>query len=346
MAILLVCTALAEPPHVSSAARLEVLEITGRTLQGNPLNDPVARRVAIFAPRETRAGQALPIVYYLPGFGASSEDFIADGERSWCAGLVQQLADHGLPLVVAVVDCRNRWGGSQYLNSSAQGNYTDYVCDEIVPTVEARFPLAPGPNRRIVAGHSSGGYGALMLAMARQKLFAGVVALSPDSDFKVTHRPAVERPEVQHVTPREVEAFTAPDAGAPRPTDEFVELILGLSAAYAPAERPGGIRWLYDKRGKFQPKVWQQWLEKDPLVLVRKHLDAFAADQRIYLDGAAHDEWGFNVSARKIFEVLRQRPSPVTFYEPPGGHGDHLPERLARGLTWILNRPPRAVPAP
>jgi S-formylglutathione hydrolase FrmB len=216
------------------------------------------------------------------------------------------------------------------LNSTAQGNYADYVADEIVPAVEAQHPA----TKRVIAGHSSGGYGALMLAMAWPKLFGGVVALSPDSDFEVTHRPVVEQPEVRRVTQKQVDAFTA--EGARAPADGLVSLILGLSAAYTPATQPGRIEWLYDDAGKLRQTVWERWLAKDPLVIVRSRTNAFASDQRIYLDGAAHDEWGFNVSARKIFDLLRERPGPVTFNEPPGGHSDGVPERLARGLVWIL----------
>ena len=327
--------------NLAAAARLEILEVAGRTLRDNPLHDPVARRVAIFTPSQAKPGEALPVVYYLPGYGGSSEDDLARGERSAFAQLVQRLADDGLPLIIAIPDCRNRWGGSQYLNSTAQGNYADYLADEIVPAVEAQHPAAKGRAGRIVAGHSSGGYGALMLAMARQKIFGAVVALSPDSDFEVTHRAVVEQPNVRRVTPKEIETFTAPAKDAPRPADELVALICGLSAAYAPVgpERPGRFHWLYDEAGKFQPQVWQQWLDKDPLLLIRQHADAFAPDQRIYLDGASHDEWGFNVSARRMFELLRERPAPVTFYEPSGGHSDRVPERLARGLAWVFGRP-------
>lgn len=323
----------------SPGARFETIEVAGETLRGNPLNDPVARRVAIFAPRQAKASEPLPIVYFLPGFGGSSEEFIAQGERSAFAALVQQLADGGLPLVIAVPDGRNRWGGSQYLNSPAQGNYADYIADEVVAAVEKKYPAAKGRAGRIVAGHSSGGYGALMLAMSRQKVFGGVIALAPDSDFEVTHRKVVEQLSVRRVTAREAAAFAAP-RNAPRAGDGLVELILGLSAAYAPAgpAQPGRFHWLYDDAGNFQPQVWQQWLDRDPLLVVQKDARAFDPDQRIYLDGAIRDEWGFNVSARKIYDLLRKRPAPVTFHEPPGGHSDHLPERLARGLAWVFGK--------
>jgi enterochelin esterase family protein len=322
-------------------ARVVALDVPGRTLADNPLHDPAARRVAVFSPRERADDVALPMLYYLPGYGGSSEDFLTAGERSPFARLVQQMAADGFALRIAVVDARNRWGGSQYLNSPAQGNYADYVCDEIVPTVEARFALAKGRNARIVAGHSSGGYGALMLGMKRQKLFGAVIGLSPDSDFELTHRPFVEEPAVRRVTRAELNAFLSPVADTPLPADGTVRLMCGLSAAYAPVgkEEPGRFEWVWDERGEFQPRVWRKWLDHDPLLLIRKNADAFAPDQRIYLDGSAHDEWRFNISARRMFDVLEKRPASVTFYEPPGGHADHLAERLQRGVAWVFGRP-------
>ena len=45
------------------------------------------------------------------------------------------------------------------------------------------------------------------------------------------------------------------------------------------------------------------------------------------------------ISARRMFEVLEKRRALVIFYEPPGGHSDHLAERLQRGVAWVFERP-------
>src|SRR5439155_9610044 len=133
------------------------------------------------------------------------EDVIAQ-RGGWLARVVDRMAGAGLALRIAVVDGRSRYGGSQFLNSGATGSYADYVVDEIAPAVEARYALAKeAAFPRIIAGHSSGAYGALMLAMARQKQFPAVVALSPDSDFEVTHKPIVAHPSVRAVTRAELE---------------------------------------------------------------------------------------------------------------------------------------------
>lgn len=319
--------------------RLDVIEFSSRVLQNNPLQDPVVRRVAVFVPDQITNSAGLPVVYYLPGYGSSSKEFIKDAEK-WRV-FTQQLADEVAPVLLVVVDGRNRWGGSQYLNSSAQGNYADYVCDEIVPMIEARYPVTANQPRRIIAGHSSGGFGALRLGMLRPELFNGVIALSPDSDFPFTHLPLVKLPGVTNAPLQEIKSCMVAQMKIPLPEDGDLTYALGLSAAYAPVgpRQPGQFEWLYDANGRFQEKVWQRWLDNDPLTIVQRNPDAFHANQTIYLEGAAHDEFGANVGARKIYEVLRSRPARCTFYEPPGQHGDHLQARLERGLEWIFHRP-------
>ncbi len=321
----------------AGTAHLEVLHFDSQTLANNPLHDPTVRDVAIFIPAQIANNTPAPIVYYLPGYGGSSESFIAHS-NSWLK-LTQKIADQIIPMILVVVDAHTRWGGSQYLNSPAQGNYEDYVCDEIRTRVETRHPAATQGIRRIVAGHSSGGFGALRLGMARQDLFDAVIALSPDSDFPTSHLPLVRIASVTNEPLPEIERIV--HGKLPPPKDGDLIYALGLSAAYAPAgiSHPGEIDWLYDANGHFRPEIWQRWLDNDPLTLVKKDPLAFSPGQSVYLEGAAQDEYSANIGARKIFEVLQTEPIRCTFYEPPGHHGDHVPERLQRGLAWVFGRP-------
>ena len=311
----------------ASAAQLEVVSLTSAKLRGNPLGDPTTRRVAIFKPD---AAKDAPLVIYLPGWGGSAEDAIAQGAGGWFGQVVDRLAEKGMPFRIAVVDGRSRYGGSQFLNSGATGDYADYVTEEILPALSQ-----DGAKSCIIAGHSSGGYGALMLAISHHEKFPAVVALSPDSDFETTHKPLVETPSVRAVTRPELDAAMAPT----KPANIPASLILGLCANYAPiAGKPGRFEWLYDDRGQWRAEAWARWIALDPLTVVRKNPDALAKTQRVYLDGAEHDEFGANIGARKIHEVLRDKIPRVTFYESPGHHSDRLAERLIRGLTWVSEK--------
>ena len=330
-------------PGVLSAgeARMEVLQFESRALMNNPLHDPTSRPVPVFLPAQATNGARLPVVYYLPGYGNTTEGFI-ESSNVWLK-FTQKIADEITPVVIVMVDGKTRWGGSQYLNSTAQGNYADYVCDEIVSAIELRHPAPTHGVRRIIAGHSSGGFGALRLGSSRQKLFDAVIAMSPDSDFPTSHLPLVKVAAVTNVPLAEIEKIAA--GTLPVPEDGDLNYALGLSAAYAPrgSNHPGEFQWLYGAKGNFREAIWQRWLDNDPLTIVRKNPDAFAAGQAIYLEGAAQDEFSANIGARKIFEVLESRPARCTFYEPPGHHADHIGERLQRGLEWVFKRPPTDI---
>ena len=54
----------------------EAVEIPGKMLAGNPLLDPVERRAAVFTPRFQGNSSKFITVYYLPGYGGCSEDFL------------------------------------------------------------------------------------------------------------------------------------------------------------------------------------------------------------------------------------------------------------------------------
>ncbi len=317
--------------------------VPGITLRGNPLGDPSERRVAVSIPATVSADSPQITVYYLPGYGGSSEQFLGPNASPFSRSL-RDLAVEGIHVRLVVVDCRNRWGGSQYLNSSAQGNYADYVLNEVIPSVEKHFGAPPSSQHRLIAGHSSGGFGALRLAMMRPDLFGGVVALSPDTDFEVTHRELLAG-WAKHVSPRQLEAYKAPPERCIMPSNGGVQLALGISAAYAPtgANAPGDFEWIYDTAGRWREDVWKRWLDQDPVVLARRNPRVFGASQRVYLDGPDHDEFNAHKGARALSEVISKH-TPCVFFEPKGSHSDHLGERFCRGIEWVLGKEPRPVP--
>ena len=326
----------------ATEARIEVIQFDSRVLKNNPLHDPTSRPIPVFLPAQATNGARLPVIYYLPGYGSSPAKYIANS-NIWLK-FTQKVADEITPVILVIGDGKTRWGGSQYLNSAAQGNYEDYICDEIVSKVEAEYPVPTNGVRRIIAGHSSGGFGALRLGSSHQKLFDAVIALSPDSDFPTSHLHLTMKPAVTNMPLTEIKKFAA--RLSPMPTNGSLHYLFGLSAAYAPRSffHRGEFEWLFDAHGNFSQRVWQRWMENDPLTIVSNDPHAFALRQLIYLDGASQDEFRANIVARKIFDVLQTQSVRSAFYEPPGHHSDKIPQRLQRGLEWVFNRPLTDVP--
>lgn len=319
-------------PAMTAQATMESPTVPGALLRGNPLGDPVERKIAVFLPANYSTLPPLPTVYFLPGFGGSSAGAISD-PKPWETD-VQTLADNGHPVVLVVVDARTRWACSQYINSRAQGNYGDYIAHEIVDFVDSHYRVAPGADNRIIAGHSSGGFGALRLGLAYPKVFGHVVALSPDCDFNLSHLPLVT-PDVVRNYPLDKIRALAPISNSD------VLYAMALSTAYAPASHShtGQVDWLYDSQHHFREDVWKRWLANDPLQIISQDDNAFSQAKSVYLDGAAHDQFKANVGAGGIAMLLKARGVNCTFNEPPGGHSDHVPERLMAGITWSLTKP-------
>lgn len=89
------------------------------------------------------------------------------------------------PMVLVLTDCFTKFGGNQYINSSATGMYEDYIVNEIVPFVDKTYNI----SSHAVMGHSSGGYGTLVLGMRHPDIFQAVADHAGDSAFEYCYLP-------------------------------------------------------------------------------------------------------------------------------------------------------------
>ena len=101
---------------------------------------------------------------------------------------LDQLYAAGMPHAIVVLpDCFTRFGGSQYLNSSATGRYEDYFAGEIVDYIDSRYATIAAPGGRGIFGISSGGYGALVMGMRHPDRFGAVACQSGDMAFELCY---------------------------------------------------------------------------------------------------------------------------------------------------------------
>src|SRR2546425_2978345 len=152
-------------------------------LKGNPFGDPTRRDVAVYLPPKYDPKKRYPAAYAIVGYtgtGKSLLNFDPLGED--LKSKVDRLIRTGKmgPMIVPMVDCFTRVGGSQYINSTAIGRYDDYLCKEIIPLVERRYPV----SRRGIWGKSSGGYGAVVQGMLHPDTLQALAANSGDSFFQ------------------------------------------------------------------------------------------------------------------------------------------------------------------
>jgi len=105
-----------------------------------------------------------------------------------------------------MADAWTSYGGSQFIDSASTGPYMSYLCDEVVPFVDGRYPTLPGAEHRGLTGKSSGGYGAMVVPMLRPDVFGGLASHSGDAEGFIAF---VRRLDNHHLKDRQGRVVTA-----------------------------------------------------------------------------------------------------------------------------------------
>ncbi|MEO8202935.1 MAG: alpha/beta hydrolase-fold protein, partial [Betaproteobacteria bacterium] len=163
-----------------------VLEHTSKILKGNPLGDPHVRKVGAWLPPqyESEPQRRFPVLYDLVGFTGSGLSHtgwkpFGDNVAERVARLVHEKKMG--PAIIVFPDCFTALGGNQYVNSSAIGNYADYLTQEIIPFVDRELRTLASREHRGCFGKSSGGYGAIVHAMKYPGYWGAVADHSGDA---------------------------------------------------------------------------------------------------------------------------------------------------------------------
>lgn len=302
--------------ELAGGAVLTVLEIESAALRGNPLGDPHVRACPVLLPPggET-AARGAPLAAVLFGYTGFAHK-VLNKASMWQENLPERLA-RGMaegripPAVLIWPACETRLGGSQFVNSTGTGRYEDFVCDEVVPAAERAFGCG-GAGRRVVVGKSSGGFGALHLAMRRPGWFAAAGSHCGDLGFDVSHargfadalnawRKAGGPAAFLAALPRLEKFGLAEHAGAE---------LLALGHCYAPsAESPWGCELPVDpETGEPRPEAFARWLAFDPLRRVATQPEEAAALRglrALYLDAGESDEFALQWGLRRFVARLR-----------------------------------------
>ena len=231
---------------------IRVLRHKSRVLSGNALGDPVDRDLWVYLPPGyEESGLSYPVLWCLVGFTGAGAMIVA-GNR-WAPGLAERLdrliAGGCPPAIVAFPDGFTRVGGSQYLNSAATGRYEDYVCDELVPFVDGNLRTLPRHEARGVFGKSSGGYGAVSLAMRRPGLFAAAACHSGDMGFEFCYVPDFARCAARVARAGSLEKwFSEFESTEKKKSADFAPInAIGMAACYSPAaDEPLGLSLPFD----------------------------------------------------------------------------------------------------
>jgi len=292
---------------------VELLRFESKVLEGNAPGDPHVRTVPVYLPPsyESDAARRYPVAYVLAGFTGRGRMLLND--NLWNAPLdarMDALVAAGCgEMILVMPDCATRYGGSQYLDSSATGPYETHLVRELVPFIDGRYRTLADRGHRGVIGKSSGGYGALVQGMRHPEVFGAVACHSGDMYFEYCYRGDIPKFCARVQNAGGLDAwFAAFEAGRQQKHDDLTALnILGMAASYSPnpAARPFGIDLPCDlATGAFRQDVWARWEAWDPMHLLEAHADALRSMKLLYLDCGIRDEWNLHLGMRMFVSRL------------------------------------------
>jgi len=340
------------PWSIAWAGRLDEHTFESAVLRDNPLGDPSQRPLWVYTPPDYDAQpeRRYPSVYLLQGMTGQLDMW---RNRQAFRRTFPELVDHlfargeAPPCIVVYVDCWTSYGGSQFLDSPGTGRYHTYLCDEVVPWVDAHYRTLPRAAHRGIAGKSSGGYGAMVTPMLRPDLFGGLATHAGDAVFELCYLPEFGtclrtlRDHYEGSYERFWESFRARQPMT-RPGDGVLLNEYAMAACYS-ADPDGTIRLPFDVRsGQLVPEVWERWLGWDPVRMVPRYAEALRGLQAIYIDAGTRDEYFLDVGASAFRHALEQiGVTDVVFELFDAGHGQieyrypialtHLAQRLSPG---------------
>jgi enterochelin esterase family protein len=322
-------------------------EFTSALLEGNPLGDPPLRRVPVYLPEgHAQGGRRYPVLYALAGFTGTGRSFL---NYDWYQQNLPERLDRLIatgampPVVVVMVDGMTRLGGNQYVDSAAVGPWASHVVEELVPWAEESFPIQPGREHRGVFGKSSGGYGALMMALEHADTFAAAASHSGDAYFEYCYATDFPKAADGLRSAGGLAAFLAQLHEHPKfPARLFPTLnVVAMAHFYSPNDdRPHGFDLPFDEAtGARDEAVFARWLERDPVRLVERHAEDLRSLSLLWIECGTRDEWNLHHGARILARRLTDLGVPHVHEEFDDDHRslhyryDVTLPRLARALA-------------
>jgi len=345
------------------AGTLVVLEHDSKVLKGNPLGDPHLRKLGVWLPPQydegasnPKGGKRFPVLYDLVGFTGSGLGHVGwkpfgDNVPERAARLIHEQKMG--PAIIVFPDCFTALGGNQYVNSSAIGNYADYLTRELIPFVDREFRTLASREHRGCFGKSSGGYGAIIHGMQYAKYWGAIGDHSGDAHFDFVYwhdwpntlnTLAAHRRAKRRAGPVDVAREARYPGAAAGFDDGRIKRFLAhvwkkeklsgaeahcimnvcMAATYDPDPRaPLGFRVPFNlETGEPIEARWERWRRHDPINLVTQHRAALKSLRGIYLDCGWRDQYHIHYGMRILSRRLAEAGVRHTYEEFDDNHSD------------------------
>ena len=354
--------------------RTVILEHTSAILADNALRDPHQRKLAVWLPPQydealaagQPKGKRFPVLYDLVGFMGSGLSHI-----NW-RNLDENIPERAArlihegkmgPTILVFPDCFTALGGNQYINSSAIGNYADYLTKELIPFVDKEFRTLASREHRGCFGKSSGGYGAIIHGMKYAKYWGAIASHSGDAYFDfvymhdwpnsltelMKHRKLKREAGAINVLKEEKGAAKGMDDGRVKnfldsvwkkeklsDAEGHTMMMVAMAASYDPDPKaPLGFRLPFNlETGERIEERWKQWRKHDPVELVDKYAGNLKTLKGIFVDCGWRDQYHIHYGARTLSKRLAAAKVKHIYEEFDDTHSS-VDYRMERSLPFL-----------
>jgi Putative esterase len=337
-----------EPWSHDFKGRVDEHVFESEVLKDNPLGDPNERPLWVYVPPgyDDDAERRYPSVYAIQGMTGQIDMW---RNRFAFRKNFPELADDAIaggdcpPCILVYVDCWTSFGGSQFLDSPGTGRYHTYLCEEVVPWVDANYRSLPAAENRGIAGKSSGGYGAMVTPMLRPDLFGGLATHAGDALFEVCYQAEFSddaralRDDYDGSYKKFWEDFRSRPALS-KNSDFHLVNTYAMAACYS-AEEDGTVTLPFDTAtGQLIPEVWERWLRWDPVRMVARYADALRSLTAIYVDAGKRDEFYLDLGAEAFRRALEEIGVTDVFFELFDATHMSIEYRYPLSLKYLAER--------
>ncbi|MEN8186055.1 MAG: alpha/beta fold hydrolase [Bacteroidota bacterium] len=335
-------------------SKLEYKQITSDALANNPIGNSTVRDIAIYTPDgyNPNGSTKYPVVYLLHGLPFSEKSFIdkqtwdqwidpngpfttypdfpQEGFRKWIDNLIETEQIDPMIIVMPNAASEKGYGFSWYTNSDLNGNFEDYIVNDVVNYIDSRYNTIVDRNGRALIGHSQGGYAAFKLGMKHSGKF-GVVA----SHSGLLLLEAFLAGSIPIVLAENPDGMNGPDQ-----TKFLTSALYSQAAAWSPnLNNPPYMVDLFFEypSGNIIPNVWIHWVENDPFYMLDFYGGDFGSLNGIYFDVGEQDELGIGQLYHFLTQKLDAMGITYSYEIHDGGHFNKMFSRMEVSLKFCSN---------
>jgi len=300
---------------------VERIKVHGNSLEGNLEGDSPDRDVAVYLPPGYAANPSrrYPVVYLLHGYTNDTDHWFGF-QPSFVN--VRAAADQAISdgtskeMILVMPNGYTVYQGNYYTNSATTGNWETYITQDLIEYIDRHYRTIATRASRGLAGHSSGGYGTLRIAMKHPELYSSIYVLSPCCMTAGVSAKSLAESEAIH----DMEQFGKAGFG---PKTNFA-----LAASLSP--NPKNPPFYFDlpiKDGQLQPSIEAKWAASAPLAMIDQYIPNLRKLHAIAFDAGSQDE-SIAATVKTLDQVLNQYGIQHGFEIYDGDHRNRITVRM------------------